>query len=180
MVLVDGCRDDTSPSIYQQRAATDLALAVVMSVHLAAARSKYGSEVTRPRLSRDARKLLETDLGSVEKLEAMRYLRSAGGAVPRAELVRDVNLERETVRTAVGELVSAELIEATGERGTVRLGPRAAGEAFEEVMRMYDEDRVLVVTTLSSIAMERIRGMAARAFGEALVGRKKPDGDREG
>jgi DNA-binding IclR family transcriptional regulator len=135
--------------------------------------------VTRPRLTRDARKLLETDLDSVEKLEALQHLGRVPGEILRSELVRAVNLERETMRAAIGDLVRAGFIDASSKRGGLRLGLRAMGAAYEDVMRLYDEDRALIAAALSSIAVERIRGMAARAFGEALATKKKSDDDSD-
>ncbi len=135
--------------------------------------------MSRSRLPGEVRKLLETDVNSIEKLDLIRYLRSAGGPVPRAEISRVLDLDRETADTLIDELAGADLVEVAGARSPVRSGAAAAGEACEDLLRIYDEDRLLVVSTLSSLAMERIRNMAARAFGEALVSKKKPKPDGE-
>jgi hypothetical protein len=45
---------------------------------------------------------------------------------------------------------------------TVRLAARARGADFESLMSLYTADRAAVVVALTSIAMGRIRSMAAR------------------
>lgn len=115
-------------------------------------------------------------MGSIEKMEALRYLRRAEGPVPRAELARAVRLEREATDVILGDLTRAGLVEDGG-RDTVRPGAGAASATCDELMRLYEEDRVAVVSTLSLLSMERIRSMAMRTFSEAFVSKKKPNND---
>jgi hypothetical protein len=49
--------------------------------------------------------------------------------------------------------------------------------AMDEIATLYDEDRLLVVRTLTEIALDRLRGMAARAFADAFQLRKKKEND---
>jgi predicted transcriptional regulator len=132
--------------------------------------------VTNPRLPREVRELLETSVGSIEKVEALRHLRRAEGPISRAELARAVRLEREATDALLGDLTRAGLVEDGG-RDTVRPGADAASATCDELMRIYDEDRVAVVSTLSLLSMERIRSMAMRTFSEAFVSKKKPSKD---
>ena len=133
--------------------------------------------MTRSRLPREVNQLLESGLDSIEKIEALRYLRRAGAAVTRTELMRTLRLEREATSALVRELAGAGLVELTGQAGHLRLGAAGTSAAHDELMRIYDEDRLVIVTALSALAMDRIRTMAARAFGEALVSLKKPSKD---
>ncbi len=136
--------------------------------------------MSRSRLPRQVRKLLETDVDSTEKVELIRYLRSAAAPVPRAELARALDLDREAADTLIAELAHAGLVEVVGVRGAVRPGAAAADEACSDLMRIYDEDRAQIVSVLSTLALQRIRNMAARTFGEALGSKKKPrDGEEE-
>ena len=115
-------------------------------------------------------------MGSIEKIEALRHLCRAEGPVPRAELARAVRLERETADALLGDLASAGLVEDGG-GDTVQLGAATASATCDELMRIYEEDRVAVVSTLSLLSMERIRSMAMRTFSEAFVSKKKPNND---
>jgi len=135
--------------------------------------------VTSSRLPREIRRLLETDLDSIDKIEAIRHLRRALVPVPRDELMRALHLEREAMHALIAELSRAGLVDAAGARGAVRLGGKVVGAAWDELMRLYEEDRVAIVAALSELAVGRIRTMAARAFGEALVSRKKSSKDED-
>lgn len=123
---------------------------------------------------RELRQLLETDLTSVEKLEAVRCVRSTRRPLAWGELVGALGLGRDEAQGAIADLVRAGFLARAGDH--IGLGPRAAGPAFEALVRVYEADRTLIVSELSAISVERIRGMAARAFGGALGGKKKPEG----
>ncbi len=146
---------------------------------LGRANQRSEADVSRSRLPRPVRKLLETDVESIEKVELIRYLQSAAAPVPRAELARVLDLDREAADTLIAELAHAGLVEVVGVRGAVRPGAAAADEACGDLMRIYDEDRAQVISVLSTLALQRIRNMAARTFGEALVSKKKPKDDED-
>jgi hypothetical protein len=135
--------------------------------------------VSRSRLPRQVRKLLETDLDSIEKVELIRYLRSAVTPVPRPEIARALDLDREAADTLIAELAHAGLVEVVGILGAVRPGPAVADEACDDLMRLYDEDRAQIISVLSTLALQRIRNMAAQTFGEALVSKKKLKDDKD-
>ena len=121
--------------------------------------------------------LLESSLGSIERVEALRYVQRAAGPVPRDELMRALRMDREAVDALVGELARAELVCAGAARSAVELGPAARTPFCEELLRIYEDDRLAVVSTLSALSMARIRDMAARAFSEAFVSKKKHSKD---
>lgn len=129
--------------------------------------------MTHPRIPREVRKLLETDLDSIEKVDAVRYLWRVRGSITRTELMRALQLEREATHALIAELARAGVVEIDEEGGAIRLGSQAGGAAWDELMQLHDEDRLVIVSALSALAVERIRTMAARAFGEALVSKKK-------
>ena len=133
-----------------------------------------------PRVPPEVLALLDSSLGSFEKLELASYLTRAGAPVPRADLKAALRLDTEALREALGELVSANLVEiGSAPEFNVKLGPRAQHHDFKSTMALYDEDRLSVVTALASSATRRIRSMAARTFAEAFVLKKKyKDGDR--
>jgi len=127
------------------------------------------------------RELLASRIDSFEKLEVVVALHAA----PRTtmtmdELCRALKLPRDSIRQAAMELRAVALVDLTS-RGEVQLLPPTARDqqAVGELIRLYTEDRIVLVKTLGEIAVERIRGMASRAFADAFVLRKKPpkDGD---
>jgi hypothetical protein len=118
--------------------------------------------------------LLESSLGSFEKLELIR----AGAAVPLADLRAALQLDADSMREVIEDLVSAQLIEVSGApEFRVQLGPRAQQDDFRSLMALYAEDRVAVMATLASSAMRRIRSMAARTFADAFVLKRKRHDD---
>lgn len=91
------------------------------------------------------------------------------------ELSKKLQLAPDLVGRAIDDLVRSHLIEVAG--GLTRLTPGSEDlAAIDELVQVYDDDRILVVRTLSEIAMDKIRGMAARTFADAFHFRKKKDG----
>jgi DNA-binding MarR family transcriptional regulator len=118
------------------------------------------------------RRLLETQLDTFEKLEVTIALYRAGEASRAlSELGKALLLDRDGVKKVAMELVANGVAEFDGP-DRLRLMATYQTAQLAELARVYDEDRVLVVTTLSSIAMSRIRGMAARTFSDAFTLRK--------
>lgn len=125
------------------------------------------------------RRLLETHLDTFEKLEVTLALYRAGGASrPLAELAKALLLDVDGMKRVAQELVASGVVEFDGP-DQLRLMATYQTAQLAELARVYDEDRVLVVTTLSSIAMSRIRGMAARTFSDAF-NLRKPKKDEDG
>lgn len=94
------------------------------------------------------------------------------------EIAAVVNLPRDLARSLCGELRAALLLD-TGDGNTVRLLPPSDGDAslLGELAELYVQDRVLLARVLSDIAMSRLRNLAARAFADAFVLRKKDRDD---
>jgi hypothetical protein len=135
--------------------------------------------VTPLQLDPETHKLLCTRLDSFEKLEIVRLLRASGQAMSRAELETAGRFSSDTVSEVLSSLAQARLIEIDEATGLVRLGSPANERAVHTLMSVYEDDRAAVLSLLSTIAMERIRSMTARAFAEAFVLRRKR-GDDDG
>lgn len=130
--------------------------------------------MTSSPLPREVHDLLERTLRSIEKVETLRHLRRAETSLSRDELMRALRLDGESVDGVVGDLARAGLVEANGSRGTVGLGPAARTPACEDLLRIYEDDRLAVVSELSALSVARIRDMAARTFSETFVSKKRP------
>jgi hypothetical protein len=135
--------------------------------------------VTDSKLDKNARALMQAHLDSFEKLEVVRALRASARPMSRTELESECRFTPDTVLETLGGLRQMNAIDIDAERNFVRLGEIARDPAFEALMRFYDDDRSAVLAMLSKIAMERIRSMAARAFADAFILRKK-QGDDDG
>ncbi|MGH9885312.1 MAG: hypothetical protein ACREBE_07275 [bacterium] len=110
-------------------------------------------------------------------MEIVRVLRAAKKTMLQADLSRECRFASDTVRETVADLSRTGVVEIDA-AGTVQLSPLTRDAAFETLMAIYDDDRPFVLSELSTIAMGRIRNMAARAFANAFVLRKKRgDGD---
>jgi hypothetical protein len=124
------------------------------------------------KLDDGARTLLETQLDSVEKLEIMRALRASGQGLSTEQLESRCTLTSEIVGDTLLDLERSKFVELDASGKLVRLGQAATEPRFVALLRHYEEDRLGILSVLSSAAMQRIRSMAARTFAEAFVIRK--------
>jgi hypothetical protein len=119
----------------------------------------------------EVRQVLATEVDSFEKLEVLSRVFSATTGLD----VNDPALDNEVMASAVAELSRDRLIE---ERASVYvIGVRGIRPAVAELMMIHEVDRMLVVSELSSLAIERIRSMTSNAFANAFVLRKKRGDD---
>lgn len=131
--------------------------------------------MSRLELEDGVRTLLETQLDSFEKLEIVQVLHSAGRAMSQGEIEAVCGFRSDVVRETLVELEQLRLVERDG-AGLIRpSGGRCSRLAA--LLQLYSENRVGVLSTLSSIAMQRIRSMAARTFADAFVFRRKRGDD---
>ncbi len=133
----------------------------------------------RTKLPASVTELLTTRIDSFEKLELVVALHEAPRTTLSTEaLVSALGLSRATVRQTAEELNAGALVDL-GSNGEIQLLPPTNRErdAVAELVRIYREDRVTVVTALGEIAVDRIRNMASRVFADAFVIRKKPRGN---
>lgn len=122
------------------------------------------------------RTLLVTKVDSYEKLEIMRMLGAAGKTMSRSELEDACRLSSDAVDDALASLQRSKLIEHDPVSHGFRVRPRA-DRCLATLMQAYDEDRAAVLAVLSSAVMQRLRNMAAQAFADAFMIRKKRGDD---
>lgn len=114
--------------------------------------------------------LLAGPLDTFEKLELVSYLSRHDGGARRSRAEQDIPLAPALMQEVIADLIGARVIEADGEADPeLRLGPRARGDDFTALVKLYAEDRPAVMSTLTTLALDRIRGMAARTFANAFV-----------
>ena len=124
------------------------------------------------------RRLLETKLDTFEKLELVIVLRDCPDQTcTLGELARQLQVGPDVLRRVAAEVVRTGLM-VYGDDDQLRL---AAGTdelaLIAEGAERYRKDRNEVIALLSSVALDRIRSMAARSFADAFTIRKKKDED---
>jgi hypothetical protein len=133
------------------------------------------SHVPPRRPTAAARHLLEVTLDSFEKLEiAIALRRAAAQSLSLSELSAALQLSTAIVERGIDELALAGVVQFDSGVARLSLDPQDA-PALDEIAALHDEDRLLLVRTLTEISMERMRGMAARAFADAFQFRRKKE-----
>ncbi|MDQ3365956.1 MAG: hypothetical protein M3680_11065 [Myxococcota bacterium] len=125
------------------------------------------------------RRLLETKLDTFEKLELALVLRDAPdrtGAL--AELARQLQVGVDVLKRVATELVRVDLVDLRADDTLHLIAGARELELIGEGAALYAQDRQEVIILLSTIAMARIRSLAARSFADAFnLRKKKKDGD---
>lgn len=124
-------------------------------------------------LDPEIRELLHDSLDTFEKLEvALALVRAPGQALSMAELVHTTKLAPEHVYRGVEELRVAKLVNDAG--GLVRLVVTTEAP-YRALAELHARDPSAIAVAMSELALDKIRGMAAHTFGEALVAARKKD-----
>lgn len=119
----------------------------------------------------EVRQILATEVDSFEKLEVLSWVHRATTGLD----VNDPALDNAAMASTVADLLRDRLIE---KRASVYvIGARGSRPAVAELMMIHEVDRMLVVSELSTLAIERIRSMTSTAFANAFVLRKKRGDD---
>jgi len=123
------------------------------------------------------RRLLTSPLDSFERLEiVVAMFKAPAHTSSVAELAKQCELSVDLTQRTVDDLTRVGFMEGAG--GLTRLTVSSEDlAAIGELVAVYDDDRIVVVRTLSEISMDKIRGMAARTFADAFNLRKKRESD---
>lgn len=125
----------------------------------------------------EVRQLLSGPVDSVEKIEVL-FLAwrepQVAWTVPAA--AARLRLPADAVATALSELDSGKLLVGDGPGYRYAPGSVELGRASAALCQLYDADRLQVLREMTSLAMERIRSSAARAFSDAFRFRKRDPG----
>jgi hypothetical protein len=135
-----------------------------------------GSRVSKLELEDGVRALLETQLDSFEKLEIMQALRTSARTMSHEDVAATCQLGADVVEDTLTALERTQWIAREGHR-RIRPGRSCADPRFAVLMLLYAEDRAGVLAVLSSVALQRIRSMAATAFADAFVQKKRGNDD---
>ena len=125
--------------------------------------------------SPELRRLLETKLDTYEKLELVVVLSKHVNMEAMApDLARELQVGDDVLKRFASEVARTGLVQIDGER--LRLAADAHDLAtIAEGTQLFESDPRRVMSLLSAIALDRIRGMAARSFADAFTLRKKKE-----
>jgi hypothetical protein len=126
-----------------------------------------------PDLPAELRDLLER-IDSFEKLEVLAHtVPQPGIAFAIAALAEVLRLPADGIESAADELAAAGFVRR-GAGGTVSYvaAPGADDAAIRALVRLYEQDRLLVLRALTRSAMDRLRSSAARTFADAFLVRR--------
>jgi hypothetical protein len=123
------------------------------------------------------RQLLEESVDSVEKLEVLFLAwREPETAWTVATTSARLRLPADAVATALAELEASRLLATSGAGYRYAPSNETDRAAVSALCTLYDDDRLLLLREVTSLAMTRIRSSAARAFSDAFRFRKRDPG----
>jgi hypothetical protein len=125
------------------------------------------------------RELAVEILDSFEKLELVTCLAKSTSAMTADELAAALRLERSALVEPLASLANDQVI-AAGQRGYEIIEGGTWTRHVRDLSKLYEEDRIAVVTIMSEASLTRLRRQANRAFADAFVIRAKKKGDRDG
>jgi hypothetical protein len=135
-----------------------------------------------PSVTPQLRQLLEDAVNSFEKLEVVRRLwRKHEVSWSLDRLSDEIVVPRDRLALVLAELQDQGVVIAGPARGEYRAstrGPRA--DLIEAMIALFERDPLAILPIINELALERIRGMAARTFADAFVLKrpsKKEPGD---
>lgn len=126
----------------------------------------------------DVVELLRERVGSLEQLEALLMLhREATRAWTLAEIAERLSVSALMLEAELDALVAAGLVVRRDGRWAYAPRDARSSEIVARLAALYPVRRLEVLRLLSDLAVQRIRGSAARAFADSFViGRRKKDG----
>jgi hypothetical protein len=115
-------------------------------------------------------------LDSFEKLEVVVQLEQEGKPMTLEALVAALRVEKAALVEALAALAQEQVIAASDSGYELVEGGTWSGHVHE-LYKLYQADRIQVVTIMSEAALKRLRMQANRAFADAFVIRAKKRGD---
>lgn len=112
------------------------------------------------------RSLLARRVNTLEKLEAVIALRQVPeGIMSIADLSSALHIPRDVTRAVAVQLRAAGMLELLRDGRARLLAPISEDRlAFEELVALYDRDRLTVATAVAELTLERVR--VAMPYGE--------------
>lgn len=117
---------------------------------------------------------LDRKLDTYEKLELVLVLRAAGSPMTLADVAVQLQVGPDALRRVVKEVAASGVIDAHQD-DQIRLRPGPWDPLMAEAAQLLATEPNRLLRALTRIAMERIRGRAARTFADAFQLRKKGD-----
>lgn len=122
---------------------------------------------------------MHAGVDSLDKLEIVVALHRAPDRASTFSALRaKLGLDRDELRRSLRELAAAGLV-ADGEADPVVLARASETDEaiLSEIVARYAADKVPLAIAITEIALDRLRTMAARAFADAFVIRRRQRGE---
>lgn len=132
-------------------------------------------------LSADLRRLLDAGIDSLDKLEVVVALyRAPERSLNFGALRERLDLDRDELRRSLRELAAAGFVTEGDERRVTLSRLDAEREPrLSEIVTLYEQDKTRLVIAITEISLDRIRALAARAFADAFVIRRRKGDDHD-
>lgn len=125
------------------------------------------------------RELAVEVLDSFEKLELLTCLVRKAAPMNADDLAAALRIERSELVEPLAALAREQVISA-GAKGYEIVDGGSWSRHVRELSKLYEDDRIAVVTIMSEAALTRLRRQANRAFADAFVIRARKKGDQDG
>jgi len=128
------------------------------------------------------RRLLRDTIDSLEKLEVVVALVRSPAPTTVAALASALSLPEGNVFEALTGLERAGVVNRLGLDGAQLSYNSGTDNAatIADLVALYEEDRALVLRSISYLALDRVRSQAARLFADAFVFTNRKKGDPDG
>jgi predicted transcriptional regulator len=123
--------------------------------------------------------LLEASVRSIEELEVLLYLRREAAQKRPSQLAEALSIHDSVTESALLNLERAGLVASAEDGKAYRYAPSepALASAVEALVEAYQRNRVQIIMTISSNAIERMRHGVLQLFSDAFrISRGKKDG----
>jgi hypothetical protein len=107
----------------------------------------------------------------------VRLYRAPGRELRVAELRNATGMASDDLRACLHDLRTAGFLKDSA-ADIAALAERPAGDsALDELVSIYEGDKIRLVIATTEVAMDRLRNLAGKAFADAFLIRKKSGGD---
>lgn len=132
-------------------------------------------------MSADLRRLLDAGIDSLDKLEIVVALYHAPErSLDFGALRERLDLDRDELRRSLRELAAAGFVTEGDERRVTLSRLDAEREPrLSEIVTLYEQDKTRLVIAITEISLDRLRALAARAFADAFVIRRRKGDDHD-
>ena len=128
-------------------------------------------------LPEEVLRFLDAHIDAYEQLEVLLLLQRTGEGLASSEVATAVGIELELAQEAAQHLVDHGLLRRAHPSRILEFAPSRPEDAriVDLLVRIYAEDRILLIRTMTTASLERLRRSSLRTFAEAFRLRRPRD-----